>query len=83
MIRAAAMTWDCGQQPDLDVLAAHIHDLSAGALRLHQVDTGGNEYAIVLATTPLTVTQAAEVFDQWLTGAATDTTFNSNWEELA
>ncbi len=82
MTRAAALTWDCGQQPDLDLLAAHIHDLTGGALRLHQVDTGGNEYAIVLAPTPLTATQAAEVFDQWWTGTAADTTFTINSEDM-
>ncbi len=76
MTRAAAMTWDCGQQPALDLLAAHIHDLTNGALRLHQVDTGGNEYAIILATVPLTGVQAAAVFDRWWTGTAAETTFN-------
>ncbi len=82
MSRAAAMTWDCGQQPDLDLLAAHIHDLTGGALRLYQVDTGGNEYAIVVATAPLTATQAAAVFDWWWTDAGTNDVFTINEGDL-
>lgn len=47
------LSWDWREQPDLDVLARHIRDLSGGALLLHTVDTGSDECAIVLSTAPL------------------------------
>ncbi len=82
MIRAGAQVWDVGQQPDLDTLAVHIRELTDGAVHLHQVDTGGNEYAVVLATAKLTGRQAAAVFDRWWTDAGNEDVFTINEGDL-
>lgn len=49
--RAAVLSWDWRGQPDLDALTRILRDL--GGLHLHVVDTGADDYAIVLATVPL------------------------------
>lgn len=43
------LTWDWRQQPDLADLAAAIRDLSGGTVLLHEVATGSDESAVVLA----------------------------------
>jgi hypothetical protein len=49
--RAAVLSWDWREQPDLDALTRILRDLAG--LHLHHVDTGSDEYAIVIATVPL------------------------------
>ena len=61
---ARVLSWDWREQPDLDHLATTIHDLSAGRVRLHQVDTGSDEYAIVLTDEPITQAEADLIYQQ-------------------
>jgi len=56
------LSWDCRQQPDLDELAKAIQVLSMGRVHLTQVDTGSDEYAIVLAGRPLDAEEAYRVW---------------------
>lgn len=58
------LTWDYRQQPDIDALTEGIRDLSGGRLYLHQVDTGGDEYAVVLSTADLTDAGARVVWER-------------------
>jgi len=60
--RTYALTWDCRQQPDLDELAKAIEVLSMGRVHLTQVDTGSDEYAIVLAARPLDAEEAYRIW---------------------
>lgn len=60
---ARVLTWDWRQQPDLDRLAAAIRDLTGGNVGLHQVDTGSDEYAIVLADQLLTDAEARSIWE--------------------
>ncbi len=57
------LTWDWRGQPNLQHLAKAVHDLSGGRVSLYEVDTGSDQYAIVLADEPLTAEQAASVWD--------------------
>jgi hypothetical protein len=47
------LSWDYGQQPDLDELAAAIDRLTVGKLRLIQVETQSSDIEIILSTVPL------------------------------
>jgi hypothetical protein len=47
------LSWDWREQPDLTALARDIADLSGGRLYLAGVDTGSDEYAVVLSTAQL------------------------------
>lgn len=51
--RIARMSWDVYQQPDLDQLDAILRELSYGAVRLHQVDTGTPRIEIIISDTDL------------------------------
>ena len=62
--RTAVLTWDWREQPDLDHLGRLICDLSGGTVHLHQVDTGSDQYAIVLATTKLDARSVCEIYDR-------------------
>jgi hypothetical protein len=63
-VRTAVLLWDWRQQPDLDALSRAITDLSGGTLHLHQVNTGSDEYAIVLATGQLDAEAAQAAYQQ-------------------
>lgn len=52
-VEPVVLSWDYGQQPDLDELAAAIDMLTVGGLRLIQVDTQSSDIGIVLSTTEL------------------------------
>ncbi len=71
MTRAAVLSWDYRQQPDLEKLARVVHQLSDGRVHLHEVDTGGQEIAVVLTDGALSGVAAAEVFDGWYLAQAT------------
>jgi hypothetical protein len=58
------LTWDWRGQPDLDELARILLEVSAGTVHLHQVDTGGDEYAIVLADRALSDREALDVYER-------------------
>jgi hypothetical protein len=57
-VTVRVLSWDWRQQPDLDRLAQILLEISDGRVHLHQVDTGSDEYAIVLSDRPLTRTEA-------------------------
>ncbi len=59
--RAAAISWDWKGQPDLAALRRLLHDLAG--VHLHQVDTGTDDIAIVLATTALDDATALAVWE--------------------
>ncbi len=60
--RAAALSWDWKDQPDLDTLARQIHDLTGGRLTLHTVDDGTDNVNILVTTAVLTPTEAHNAF---------------------
>lgn len=57
------LTWGCRTQPDLDALAAAVLDVSGGRVHLVQVDTGGDEYAVAVATRPLDADEALRLWE--------------------
>lgn len=61
-MKARILSWDWREQPDLDELARVLLDVSGGVVRLYQVDTGCDEYAVVVADRELGVT---EVEAEW------------------
>lgn len=63
--RAAVLTWDYRQGPNLDQLAQLITDLSGGRLHLRHVDADSDEVVIVLATTALDEAHAMATFERW------------------
>jgi hypothetical protein len=61
---ARVLSWDWREQPDLDQLGRIIADLSGGRLHLRRVDTGSDEYAVVVADSPLSEWDAARVYER-------------------
>lgn len=58
------LVWDYGQQPDMDALAKAVREISGGAVHLHQADTGGSDYALVIAPAPLTDQAVEEIWNR-------------------
>lgn len=63
--RAAVLLWDYDQPIDLDKLARVVGVLSGGRVHLQEVDTGGQEIALVVSNAALSGETAAGVFDGW------------------
>jgi hypothetical protein len=60
------LSWDHREQPDLAALGTALRDLSDA--RLYEVDTGSDQYAIVLATGDLTDDEAQAAYTEWYEG---------------
>lgn len=65
--RAAVLTWDWREQPDLNHLSAIIRDLSGGRIHLTPTATGTDEYALIVSTAPVDEATAAGLYRQWQT----------------
>lgn len=63
MTNVRVHTWDWRSQPDLDAIADDIREMSGGTLHLTEVNTGNDEYAIVLSLRELTAGEARYVYD--------------------
>lgn len=70
--RVAVLCWDWKEQPDMDTLALLLRDLSGGTIHLHEVNTESDEFAIVLATTPLTAEQVDAAWTDIESGEVSD-----------
>lgn len=70
MSRTEVLTWGWREQPDLDRLARIITDLSGGTVHLVQVETGSDEYAIVLSDRALTKDEVDEAYRRRREGSA-------------
>lgn len=56
------ITWDWREQPNLAELATAIRELSDDRVHLTQVDTGSDQYAIVLSRGRLSAESAAAAY---------------------
>lgn len=52
------LSWDWREQIDLDDLATAVREVSGGRAHVTQVDTGSDQYAIVVADRKLTHDEA-------------------------
>lgn len=68
-IRYDVLSWDWRGQPDLDRLARALFTVSGGTVHLRQVETGSDQYAIVLSDKPLTEAEAYASYRENLEGA--------------
>lgn len=67
MTRAAVLSWDWREQPDLDRLDRLVHDLSGnGQIRIHTVDTGTDQFAIVITDGDLDQADVQTVWRRWM-----------------
>ncbi len=57
------VSWDWQQQPDLEDLTKALREVSGGLVHLHQVDTGSDEYAIILSDRPLRPLEIDRIWD--------------------
>lgn len=64
MTRIEVLSWDWCEQPDLIRLAAILRHLSNDQVRMRQVRTGSDEYAIVLSDAPLTDAEAMAAYEK-------------------
>ncbi len=74
--RAAILSWDHAQQPPMDRLAELVADMSGGRVHLAQPDTGSDDYAVIVGTTPLDPGHADSVYQHWYHGGQPDKVFN-------
>jgi hypothetical protein len=64
------MAWDWRGQPDLDELDRIVANMSAvplGMIRVHQANTGNDQYGIVVTDEELTPAQVNERWRAWWT----------------
>lgn len=57
-VRVVVMSWDWREQPDLEQLDQAVRLASGGLARVHTIDTGSDEYAIVVADHRITQAEA-------------------------
>lgn len=60
------LTWDHAEQPDMDQLAAAVRKLYGG--HVHEVDTGDDQYAIVLSTAEVDGQEVDAMYQRHLEG---------------
>lgn len=62
--------WDYREQPDFERIQRAMHEVFNGSnhpcLRLVD-DTGSDQYALVVSSTPITEREAQDIYDAWLT----------------
>ena len=66
--RSEVMSWYWREQPDLTELTRILTDLTDGRLKLYDVETGSDEYAIVLTTGDLDDADIPKLYDRYLRG---------------
>lgn len=60
------ITWDYRQQPDLDVLATAVRELSDDRVHITTVDTNSDQYAIVVSRGRLSPVSALAAYNgEW------------------
>lgn len=59
---ARVVSWDWREQPNLAVLAAAVSEVSGGRMHVSQVDTGTDDYVIVISDRVLTGDEADAVY---------------------
>jgi hypothetical protein len=64
------ISWDWCEQPDLAVLARAVYAVSGGLVHITQVDTGDDQYAIVVSDRPLGVLEASDLYRARVEGGA-------------
>jgi hypothetical protein len=57
------VTWDWKEQPDLQELDAAVRKASGGFARVHEIDTGSDQFGIVVADHRVTPEEAAAAWD--------------------
>lgn len=62
--RVGVLSWDWCGQPDLADLARILHDVSGGTVHLREINTGSDEYAVVIAATDLDEATAQAVYER-------------------
>lgn len=61
---AEVISWDWRQQPDLIKLREAVRRVSGGACDLAEIDTGGDDYAVVIADHVVDDAEARELYVQ-------------------
>ncbi len=62
------LSWDYKAQVPLDRLANAVFDASGGTVSITEVDTGGDEYAVIVASPPQTAEEAQASYETWVEG---------------
>lgn len=62
---ASILTWDWREQPNLAELAELLLELTNGRLHLKSVDTGSDQYAVVISTVELDQAAVNAAYDVW------------------
>lgn len=58
---AKVFTWDWKEQPPLEKLAEAVAEVSGGGVYMRQVDTGSDEYALVVSDHPVDDAEAEQL----------------------
>jgi hypothetical protein len=63
--RAELMTWDWRASLDLEELRHVLSDLTGGRLHLTEVETGSDQYAVLISTTPVGDLETRHMWDEY------------------
>lgn len=63
--RVGVLTWDWKGSLDVNALASVLHDLTDGRIVIQEVDTGSDQYGIVIAGHPIGGADAANAYEKW------------------
>lgn len=70
--RAAVLSWDYREQPDMDHLALVLSELTDNLIHVYQPDTGSDQYAVVITTGPVDAAAVRQAFNRWMSGEEPD-----------
>lgn len=59
----AVLGWDWKTPPSAAAVRQALEQASGGLLRVYEVDTGGDDYAVVLSAEPLNEAQVTAVYE--------------------
>lgn len=62
------LSWDWKEQPDLDQLREALREVSGGTVHLHEVDTGSDQFAVVLTDREWSDDEVQLGYDRWFRG---------------
>lgn len=64
------LSWDWREQPDMEQFGKVVEELSGGRVHLHEVNTGSDQYAVVLTDENLPFAEVDAVYRDWWLGEA-------------
>lgn len=68
MPEMVVLSWDWREQPDVEEFHRAVFDISEGKVHITKVDTGSDEYAVIVSDEQLVDGEPEALYREWLVG---------------